>query len=242
MDISGYKIYDIGGQGGTKPKKAFPTGTVVPARDFFVIVVDDTTATGFGLSSSGETVWFENAAGTIIDSITFPALGIDTSYARKPNGTGSWVKTTPPTPDSTNVRGATLLPIVMNEIYSRGVPTDPDWIEMYNPSNVSIDISGYKIYDVGGQSGTKPKKALPAGTIVTAGGYFVIVTDDTSASGFGLSSTGESVWLEDATGTVIDNVAFPAMPVTTQSYGRYPDGTANWQLLGTITRGSSNRP
>lgn len=139
----------------------------------------------------------------------------------------------PPTPTDS--------PIVMNEIYSRGTTSDPDWIEIYNPSSSPIDISGYLIYDTGGQTGAKPKKQFPAGTIVPANGFFVIVVDDTDASGFGLSSTGEEVWLENAGGTVIDYINFPAMS-TTQSYGRYPDGSNNWQLLNTITRGSANQP
>ena len=52
----------------------------------------------------------------------------------------------------------------MNEIYSRGVAGNLDWIEIYNGASTQIDVSGYKIYDNGGQGGTKPKKALPAGT------------------------------------------------------------------------------
>ena len=48
------------------------------------------------------------------------------------------------------------------------------------------------------KAGTKPKKEIPSGTIIPAGGFFVIVVDDTLDSGFGLSSSGETVWLEDA--------------------------------------------
>lgn len=134
--------------------------------------------------------------------------------------------------------GTNILAQKMNEIYSRGTTADPDWIEIYNPGSASVDISGFKIYDIGGQSGTKPKKEFPAGTVIPAYGYFVIVTDDTSASGFGLSSSGETVWLENAAGTVIDSVLFAAM-ATTESYGRAPDGGA-WKLLSTITRGKTN--
>ena len=135
---------------------------------------------------------------------------------------------------------------VMNEIYSRGVAGNLDWIEIYNPSETQIDISGYKIYDSGGQAGTKPKKLFPTGTIIPAKGFYVIITDtasfDGDLSGFGLSSGGETAWLEDAAGTLIDEIAFPAMPDVTQSYGRNPDGSANWELLNTITRGTSNVP
>ena len=130
----------------------------------------------------------------------------------------------------------------MNEIFSRGVAGNLDWIEVYNPLAAPLDISGYKIYDIGGQSGTKSKKLFPAGTILPANGFTVVITDTASfvgdTSGFGLSSSGEKVWLEDAVGTVIDTITFPALG-TTQSYGRAPDG-GNWKILNTITRGKSN--
>ncbi len=133
--------------------------------------------------------------------------------------------------------------VVMNEIYSRGVPGNLDWIEIYNSSSSPIDISGYKIYDIGGQSGTKNKKLFPSGTIIPAQGFYVIITDTADFagdnSGFGLSSNGETVWLEDAAGNLIDNVTFPSMALT-QTYGRYPDGSSNWQLLDYITRGAPN--
>jgi hypothetical protein len=119
--------------------------------------VDDTLLTNrFNLSSSGEMVWFENSSGNVIDSVNIPALGVDSSYARKPDGTSNWVIANPPTKGQPN----SILSIVMNEIFSRGVAPDLDWIEMYNPNNTSLDISGYKIYDIGGQSGSKPKKTF----------------------------------------------------------------------------------
>ena len=128
--------------------------------------------------------------------------------------------------------------VVMNEIYTRGTTADPDWIEIYNSSASTMDISGYKIYDSGGQSGTKPKKEFPVGTLIPSKDFLVIATDDTSASAFGLSSSGEKVWLENTTGLIVDSVTFPALTVD-QSYGRRPDGGV-WQILDTITRGLSN--
>lgn len=132
--------------------------------------------------------------------------------------------------------------IVMNEIYSRGIASDPDWIELYNGADVAVDISGYKIYDNGGFSGTKPKMTFPAGTSIPAKGFLVIVTDipvSIDPSGFGLSSNGEEVWLENNKGNVIDNVIFPALAVD-QSYGRKPDGSANFFIFTQVTRGASN--
>lgn len=75
--------------------------------------------------------------------------------------------------------------------------------------------------------------------MIPAGGFFVIVTDDAVESGFGLSSGGEQIWLEDATGTIIDDITFPAM-IEGQSYGRKPDGSADFFIFTEITRGTSN--
>jgi hypothetical protein len=244
IDISGYKIYDSGGNAGTKPKKEFPAGTVVPGNGFYVIVVDDDDPSGFGLSSGGEEVWLENASEEIVDNVTFPALAITQSYGRFADGTDNWQVLDFVTRGTANSDAAEPSPIVMNEIFSRGTATDPDWIEVYNNSTVEVDISGYKIYDSGGFSGSKPKMEFPAGTTIPANGFVVIVVDDSATafpegSSFGLSSGGESVWLENASGSVIDFVVFPALEET-QSFGRFADGAHNWEVLNTITRGAAN--
>lgn len=237
IDITGYKIYDNGGQAGTKPKKEFPSGSTIPANGFLVIVTDDTLDSGFGISSGGETVWLEDASGILVDSVVIPALQTTESYSKIPDG-GNWLKTAAITRGSSNIYSSSST-IVMNEIFSRGVDPDLDWIEIYNSTGSSVDISGYKIYDSGGFNGTKPKKEFPSGSVIPANGFLVIVTDDTTESGFGLSSGGEDVWLEDASNNVIDFVSFPAMDLT-QSYNRIPDGSDNWTLSNFITKGLPN--
>lgn len=133
--------------------------------------------------------------------------------------------------------------VVMNEIFAAGVAGNLDWIEIYNPSTQPVDISGYKIYDVGGQGGTKDKKQFPAGTVVAPKAFYVIVTDTivSGNDGFGLSGTsGETVWLENGAGSVVDVIAFPALTAA-QSYGRLPDGGTTWQILSTVTRSAANK-
>lgn len=233
VDLGGYLIYDNGGQAGSKAKKAIAAGTTIAAHGVLAFNTDYTTdtASDFGLSSGGETVWFASPAGAVIDSCAFPAMKVGQSYQRMPDG-GAWKLWSPLS------KGATNAPVKMNEIYSRGTTADPDWIELYNSSVDTINISGYKIYDVGGQSGSKPKKVVADGTKLAPKSWFVIVTDDGSASAFGLSSGGEKVWLEDSTGVVVDSVAFLAMQ-TTESYSRIPDAGA-WQLSPVITKGATN--
>lgn len=243
VNIGGYKIYDVGGQAGTKPKKEIPQGTVLAGKGYFLVTVDTADASGFGLSSNGETVWFENTSGTIIDSITIPVLGVDTTFARVPDGVTNWVRLFPATKGSANVTGGTVLPIVMNEIFSRGIATDPDWIELFNPNSTPVTIDGYKLYDGGGNAGTKEKLVISAGTTIPANGFTVIVVDvTTEVWGFGLGSGGDEAWLENAGGAVIDHAVIPAMPVATTSYSRIPDGSTTWQIANTVTKGTANQP
>lgn len=240
VDISGYKIYDSGGQAGTKPKKEFPAGTILPAKGFYAIIVDTASFTddksGFGISSGGETVWLENSAGTLIDTIAIPALGVDTAWGRIPDGTDHWGRIAPRT------KGATNVFIKMNEVYSRGTAGNLDWVEIHNGSAASVDISGYRIYDSGGKSGSKSKKPFPAGTVLMPNGFYVIIVDtasfDGDDSGFGISSGGETLWLENAAGMLIDTVAVAAMP-TDSSWSRVPDGS-NMFMMRAITRGATN--
>ena len=240
IDISGYKIYDDGGQTGSKDKKPFPTGSVVPAYGFIAIVTD-TASPGlndkFGLSSSGDKVWLENGSGTIIDSAVIPTMGYDTSWARQTDGSATWILLSPMT------RGTSNSQVLLNEAYSRGATGNLDWVEICNASVGSIDISGYKIYDGGGLRGEKPKKLFPEGSIIPAGGFAVIVTDTnvsaTDSSKFGLSTSADTVWLERPSGVVIDMVAIPALGKDT-SWARQPDGSATWLKLSPVTRGATN--
>ena len=133
---------------------------------------------------------------------------------------------------------ATAQTVKMNEIYARGTNADPDWIEIYNGGTTPIDISGYKIYDTGGNTGTKTKKEIVSGSIVPAKGFLVIVTDGSAESDFGLSNNGEKIWLEDKAGVLVDSVTFSAMTAT-QTYARIPDG-GTWKLNNAISRGASN--
>jgi hypothetical protein len=94
INIGGYKIYDSGGFNGTKPKKLFPTGTIVPGYGYTVIITDTNSFVGdssaFGLSNGGEWVWLEDSLGVVIDSILYGATAtVNESYGRAPDG-GPW--------------------------------------------------------------------------------------------------------------------------------------------------------
>jgi len=115
--------------------------------------------------------------------------------------------------------------LVINEVASNLGDPNPDWMEIYNPSDAEVDMSGFGVYD-------KPdaKFTFPSGTTIAAKGYLVIVCDKDLATSdpatyanFGISSGGETVYLVDATDAVIDEVDVPAMDLGL-SYARIPDG------------------
>ena len=123
--------------------------------------------------------------------------------------------------------------IFINELYAAG----DDWIELYNAGEATKDISGYFIYD----DATK-KYQLPANTSIPAKGFLVLTCDDSGTglhTNFRLTSNGESVSLETTDGKLIDKVDFPPLN-DGQSYGRYPDGSANLVISGNTSQGSTN--
>ncbi len=123
-------------------------------------------------------------------------------------------------------------PVVINEInYHSPDAFDPgDWIELHNPGDWSADLSGWVFTD----SGTSRGFALPAGTILDAGGYLVLTEDRAKFSscfpefrnfigntGFGLDGSGEFIQLKDAEGRTVDSLTYDDQgPWPTE-----PDGT-----------------
>jgi hypothetical protein len=107
-----------------------------------------------------------------------------------------------------------------------------DWIELFNLSSSTIDLSGYYLSD----NHKKPSKwQIPQGTSINGNGYLIIWADgDTTQFGlhanFKLSSTGEEAVLTKPDLTITDKVSFPA-PTGELSYSRVPNGTGafKWQ-------------
>jgi len=123
--------------------------------------------------------------------------------------------------------------LFINEIYASG----EDWIELYNSLETSQDISGYYIYDI-----VATRYKIPAATTIPAKGYLVLICNDLGTglnTNFKLTSAGETVFLENASGTLIDRVEFPELNAG-QSYGRYPDGSTTLAVSGTTTQGATN--
>jgi len=123
--------------------------------------------------------------------------------------------------------------LFINEIYAAG----DDWIELYNSLDEVKDISGYAIYD----DATRKYK-LPSGTTIPARGFLILNCNDLGVgldTNFKLSSTGETVYLDNVTALLIDKVEFPPLD-NGQVYARFPDGAAKIVISGNATKGVTN--
>ncbi|MBK8732821.1 MAG: lamin tail domain-containing protein [Actinomycetales bacterium] len=117
--------------------------------------------------------------------------------------------------------------IVISEIhYHAGSDLDTDdFLELANTSGAPIDVGGYSF-----SAGVTA--VLPAGTVIPAGGYFVLspsAASFTTLYGFApdaiytgkLSNSGEAVTLVDAAGQVVDTVSY----LDAAPWAATPDGT-----------------
>ncbi len=105
-----------------------------------------------------------------------------------------------------------------------------DWIELFNLSASSVNLSGYYLSDDKSDPG---KWKFPFGSTIAAKGYIIIWADaDTTESGlhasFKLSSSGEDVVLSNPEKIKLDKVSFPAQTLEL-SYSRIPDGTGEFK-------------
>jgi hypothetical protein len=120
----------------------------------------------------------------------------------------------------------------------------PDWIELYNPAAVPINLGGmYLTDDPSNVQGYR----IPDSVTIGAKGYLVFVADGEPEQGplhtnFRLGRGGESVTLIDKAARsfrLLDQVEYEGMAPDV-SYGRYPDGGSAWQALGAATPGRYN--
>jgi len=106
--------------------------------------------------------------------------------------------------------------IIISEVYYDTVGTDSkeEWVELYNPTTSSVDLSGWTLSD------NSKSFSLPSGTVIAAGAYLVIARNaagftalygfapDVSGMTISLSNSEDQVVLSDNLGNQIDMVAW----------------------------------
>ncbi len=154
----------------------------------------------------------------------------------------------PATKSSYTVGVISTIKLFVNEVFPDGTKdaTDPDWVEIYNDSEIQVDLAGYFLYDEGiktSLSGASPKAKRVLGSIVIPPKGFVVIPTEYNGETvtFGLSTTGDGAYLEDPTGLVVASLDFNTIVTSgKKSYGRKPDGSSTLTLFTTATKGTSN--
>jgi hypothetical protein len=144
---------------------------------------------------------------------------------------------------SFTVGASTVISLFINEVFADGTKdnTNPDWVEVYNNSEISVNLAGYTFYDAGINGTTKPKRVLGNLTI-PAKGFLVISTEyNEETVQFGLSTSGDAIYLDNPSGVRVAELDFNTISLSgKKSYGRKPDGSNNLVIFDNPTKGTSN--
>lgn len=226
--------------------------------EFLVIWMDGETSEGsehasFTLSENGGSLYLFDSSNNLLDTIEYPLLGTNYSYQRYPDGNETLSYSDTSTPGTTNITSAyASITLYINEIMASNSETIqdpdgtgyPDWIELYNPNDYDVDLSGMYLTD---DISDPLQWQVPDGVLIEAYSFLVFWADNDEDQGdthmnFKLSSSGEDIALydNDTHGNIlIDLVSFGEQS-TDVSYGRTTDGASTLGFIDSPTPGSSN--
>ena len=132
-------------------------------------------------------------------------------------------------------RPSPLRSVLINEVlaHSENPSVVPQFLELYNHSNQTNDLSGCILTD----DPLTNKFIVPSGTLTGPGGFAVF---NQTQLGFNLNGAGGTVYFIKPDGSrVLDAVQFPP-EADGISYGRWPDGAADFYPLAARTPGTNN--
>ena len=207
-------------------------------------------------TATGTTIAVDTATATVTPTQT-------DALAETATATTTWAASTTPTPT------ATALPrVLLSEVMYDPVGSEPgaEWVELYNPMGVPVNLDGWKLGDNSVVSDILPAFTLPPGQyLVVASMEAVFRTENPgftgnlislgSAIGSGLNNSGDVVRLSSPGGVIIvdamsfggDTTAFtPACPTVPEghSLARVPsdrdtDTREDWVAQGTPNPGAA---
>ena len=254
-DLSGYQIRCA------DMNYTFPAGTTIASNAFLVIAAapNDVQAV-YGITNllgpyagslkKSETLQMFDEQGALLLSVPYTDVF---PWPVAANGTGhslvladptygegdprSWAlsDTVGGTPGGVEVfHPGPLRNILINEILPHSEnPAVPQFIELYNHSTSSVDLSACVLTD----DPSTNKFAIPPGTIISPAGF---ISFSQPQFGFTLSGAGGTLYLIQPDGKrILDAVQFGAQSDGV-SYGRWPDGANDFYAFTTRTPGTNN--
>lgn len=267
LDLEGWGLSD---QANVAAKWTFGGGTSLAPGEYLLIYCSDLDQndpakgalhTNFKLKAGQDTLVLSDSTGKTVDVLPLLTVTSGHSLGREAQNIEEWQDYEKPTPGYENSAAgraayeksmdASSIGLIISEVQASNqitLPiadgTYPDWVEIYNPTNAAIDLSGFGLSD----DREKPMRwTFPAGTSIGAGEYLIVYCDGVvDLTGehpgelhttFGLSSYEESVVLSNAAGQRIDAVDYRALEADT-SFIRTEEGA--WEVSAKPTPGFPN--
>ncbi|MBK9992511.1 MAG: CotH kinase family protein [Saprospiraceae bacterium] len=137
-----------------------------------------------------------------------------------------------------NVGKSNFNEVVINEIMASNTTTVSDqdgefddWIELYNTSSQTMDISGWSISD---NPDNLMKFTFPDSTFIPANSYLVIWADEDGLqsgmhANFKLSASGENLYLVDKDIKIVDSMSYSTLG-TDIAFARVPNGKGPFKI------------
>jgi hypothetical protein len=189
-------------------------------------------------------------AATFTSTLPSPSgeANVDTSPPSVPPAVVATSSTDGQTPATTTAPVATENPpghILIALVQVAGASSDNDLVKLYNPTALAVDMSGWKLHKKSATGGDYSLKEFPTGSIVAPGQSFVWAnsgdgfseTVDADVSSTETLSADNSVALMDASGNIVDAVAWGT---GSGQYGEGPPYPTNPGANQTLTRRSSD--
>jgi len=223
ISLDGYSLTDDM----TNPKKwLFPSDAVIEANSYILVfmsgqdtIIDNQMHSSFKLGST-ETLCLNSPNSGIIDSVVMEPLPGNVSKGRTEDGYGYFAL---PTPNGANItdsrntinNSSTFIhsSVYISEVASSTITAARsygkytyEYIEIYNPSNETIDLNGYSIVQSDGAAfifgDVKIKPA--AYIVVSVKGYIDRDLGYIKGENLSLNSAGERLILKNSIGIIID--------------------------------------
>jgi len=246
VNLSGFGLTDDE----TNPNKwTFPDIELAPGALQLVFLSGENRYTdgelhaGLTLSTEDGVLMLCDGVGNIVDYVT--PLDTDGSVSIGLYGE-SLVYFAEPTPNAENTTEpytdlaaaqAYLPELYISEVKSSS-EDDIDWVELYNASEESIDLSGYGVSDSRGEA---YRFAFSEGTSIGAGEYLVVQNggEGSYIADIRLAKSGENIYLTDKNGITVDYMNCGTQNIEI-SRGRKSGGDNTVYYFSSATKGAEN--
>ncbi len=227
VDLSGWKLDDIANDG-SEPY-IIPVGTIITANGYLVFYKPQTN---ISLNDSDDEARLLDSSGAEIAKISYKNAPKYYSYVRSNNDIWFWSNQLTPGQENP-ARLEYSQSVKINEILANPENgTDDEFIELYNFSNESVNLSGWQLDDIA-EGGSSPY-TIGEGIVIGPKSYLAFYHRQTNIS---LNNGGDIARLINPLGEEVSSIPYPKSEKNS-SYIRDDDGV--WYWTSRITPAEKN--